>query len=139
MSDRPDVSLTATGVVCALGAGTDALWRGLLAGESRVGPCDVEGERLVAAPVPEATPEGMDRTDALIREAARQLTGSPAWTSVEPERLGVCLGTTQGPITTWSRDQQALAMRDGHRPAPPSLATPTSNLARLLRAGGPVA
>lgn len=136
LDDPPDVSLTATGVVCALGLGTDALWRGLLAGESRVGPCDVEGERLVAAPAPLPTPEGEDRTDALVREAARQLTASPAWASVEPARLGVCLGTTQGPIASWSQDQRTLAT---HRPATPSLATPTSNLARLLGARGPVA
>jgi dodecanoy-ACP synthase len=136
-------------VVSAFGRGAEALWQGLLSGRSRVAVCPElgtapDGAPLLAARVPDDAlghPTAEARTDALIAAAAQELTESPAWCTVDPARLGVCLGTTQGPIGRWTRDQQALA--DGEvdgaaAPQPPSLAAPTFNLARALGARGPV-
>jgi len=147
---RPEVLVSASGVVSAFGASGAALWEGLLAGATCVGPCpelglDLDGQPLRAARVPDEAlgPElagaGRDRTAALVSAAARQLLAAPAWATVQPDRLGVCLGTTQGPIGAWTADQLALAHNPAHRPAPPSLAAPTVWLARLLGARGPVA
>ena len=144
---RVDVALTACGVVSAFGRGAEALWQGLLSGRSRVAVCPelgtaTDGAPLLAARVPDDAlghPATEARTDALIAAAAQELTESPAWRTVNPARLGVCLGTTQGPIGRWTRDQQALAGAEvdgAAAPQPPSLAAPTFNLARALGARG---
>jgi 3-oxoacyl-[acyl-carrier-protein] synthase II len=85
----------------------------------------------------------VDRSEAMVLEAALQIMEHPAWdqlrAAVAPERLGICLGTTQGPIQRWSWDQERLHRDPAHRPEPPSIADPAYLLARLLDAGGPLA
>ncbi len=134
------VHLSAQGAVCALGCTEDALWRGLLGGRCQLraggrGP----GADLRAARVDDAllAPD-IDRSLALCRAAAAPITSNEAWSRVEPARLGVCLGTTQGTIQTWLEHQALLAGASSHVPPPPRLSDPAMETARLLGAGGPV-
>jgi 3-oxoacyl-(acyl-carrier-protein) synthase len=140
------VSLTSCGAVTAFGAGEQGLWQGLLAGEGmfRHVPAFLEG----AAPVAQVPAGALqrttasDRTDQLLEEAALQIQASPAWSRVSrlpPERVGICIGTTQGPIESWTWHQQQLAAVPGHRPEPPSIAHPAFRLARRLGTQGPLA
>lgn len=139
------------GLVCALGAGEEALWRGLLGGESAMAPCP---ELLPSAPsrrvgqVPPAVlgaePEPASRCLALLREAARQLREGPGWPaslgggSGDRPRLGLCIGTTQGEVRRWEAEQIALERDASLQPAEPALSGPTQALARELGADGPV-
>jgi 3-oxoacyl-[acyl-carrier-protein] synthase II len=134
------VWLTARGVICAHGLGEEALWSGLLAGETRIGPCAaLDGRRGAAVPdeLLAALPEP-DRATAMAAEAARQLLRSPALAGIDRRRLGVCVGTTQGAVWTWEEHQRRRAADPTHRPPPPTLADPTLAVARLLDAAGPV-
>jgi 3-oxoacyl-[acyl-carrier-protein] synthase II len=134
------VWLSARGVVCAYGLGEEALWSGLLGGETRIGPCAALDGRSGAA-VPDAllaTLPEPDRATALASEAARQLLRAPALAGIERRRLGVCVGTTQGAVRSWEQHQRLRAADPAHRPPPPTLAGPTLAVARLLDAGGPV-
>lgn len=132
-------ALTATGAVTALGADVRALWDGLLDGASRVAPTPefLDGSAPVAR-VPLAPSATEDRTDALLRLAANQLQESPAWhrAAADPRRVGLCVGTTQGPVHSWQQGQHRLGLE---RPALPDLAAPIHRLARHLGLGGPVA
>jgi len=137
------VSITARAVISAFGSGEEVLWNGLLAGASAFEPCPVltgsESSRIARIPDPPLPLEdGQDRTLSLVTLAARQLLESPAWRTVDPARLGVAIGTTQGPVLTWQAHQQRMAVDPSYRPAPPGLAGPALAVARLLGAGGPV-
>jgi 3-oxoacyl-[acyl-carrier-protein] synthase II len=138
------VSITARGVVSAWGAGEQALWRGLLSGESRVLPAAAADlpPMARAATVPDAALDpgaaGRDRTLAMVREAARQLRHSPAWSAVDPAALGVCVGTTQGAVQRWQAHQRRLAADPAHQPPAPELSDPAREVAAALGARGPV-
>ncbi len=142
---RTRVRLAARGVLTAFGAGEEALWEGLLRGESRVGSCpELLPEGARAARVPEEAlsraPGGrqLDRATALAVEAALQLGSHRERRGGERPRLGVCLGTTQGPVRSWEEEQVRLEREPAHRPAEPSLTDPAAAVARLLGADGPV-
>lgn len=155
------VAIAANGVVSPYGAGAAELWRGVLSGETAVAPhpelrlpgpvpqgASPQVTHPCAARVPDAALEGvgdprgdaLDRTEAMLRAAAAQIVASPAWerAAADPERLGVCVGTTQGPIVSWSRHQQRLRDDPHHVPPAPGLEGPTLALARALGARGPV-
>jgi len=140
------VSLTACGAVTAFGAGEESLWQGLLAGEGMVRPAPafLTGTAPVAQ-VPAGAlrrATASDRTDQLLEEAALQIQAAPAWSRVSqlpPERVGICVGTTQGPIESWAWHQRQLAAVPEHRPEPPSIAHPAFRLARRLGTRGPLA
>jgi 3-oxoacyl-(acyl-carrier-protein) synthase len=74
----------------------------------------------------------------MVHEAAQQIMQHPAWARVMPQRLGVCVGTTQGTIQTWTHHQEQMDLDPSFRPSPPSLADPAFYLARLMGATGPV-
>jgi len=136
------VMLTATGVVTAFGAGEQPLWQGLLAGRTCVGPTpDFMGGRVSVARVPDEALAGLhgDRSFRMLQQAAQQVQRCAAYRRVEGHRLGVCVGTTQGPIETWIRHQQRLAADGAHRPPLPGLYAPAHQLAELLGARGPLA
>lgn len=138
------VLLTARAVTCALGASANALWEGLLAGETAVRPCPVLGPHAWAARVPDemlgpSADLGRDRTLSLVEAAARQIVESPAWASVVPRRLAVCLGTTQGTVQTWEHHQELMSREPSHVPPAPGLLDPLADLARRLGASGPFA
>lgn len=138
------VSIIATAAMTPMGLGPEALWTGLLSGESwvRRTHSPESGQQVTAALVPpEAIGQrpGEDRALALTRRTVEQLLGSPAWARVDPTRLGVFVGTTQGAIQTWTEGQLRLrATPDGAPPAWPWLADPARLVARLTGAGGPV-
>ena len=136
------VSITAMGAVTPFGAGPEALWSGLIRGEGRVMPGESpeSGLPVVAALVPaETLGQGEDRALAMARLAADQLQASPAWARVDPARLGVFVGTTQGAIGTWSRHQRRLSEdAAGEAPPWPWLADPARLVARITGARGPV-
>ena len=75
----------------------------------------------------------------MLQQAAQQVQRCAAYRRVEGHRLGVCVGTTQGPIETWIRHQQRLAADGAHRPPLPGLYAPAHQLAELLGARGPLA
>lgn len=131
------VCITAAGAVTAFGAGTLPLWQGLCAAQTRVLPSPAADGQALGALVPHgalAEQRSGDRTLDLARAAAQQLTTSPAWASVDPLELGICVGTTQGSIHSWLRHQ-----RDPQgAPPPPRISDPARDLARRLGAGGPV-
>lgn len=135
------VYLTAVGVVSPFGASAEQLWDGLLRGGSLVQPCPELPTGARAARVPDTALAGIDhrdRTLAMVHEAAEQIMLHPAWARVVPRRLGVCVGTTQGTIQTWTQHQQQMAQDPSFRPSSPSLAEPAFQLARLMGATGPV-
>ena len=140
------VGLTAAGSVCAAGVGTQALWDGLLSGRSFVGPSPsfLGGAAPVGRVPDDALPARQedDRTLALLSSAAAQIEASPAWhrvTGLDPARVGLCVGTTQGPIESWSADQARLREDRARRPATPALAGPVHALAARLGIAGPLA
>lgn len=139
------VGLTAAGCVCAAGVGAQTLWDGLLAGRSFVAPspCFLEGTAPVGRVPDDALPaRGEDRALTLLSSAAAQIEASSAWSRVaglDPARVGLCVGTTQGPIETWTADQARLREDPTHRPATPALAGPVHALAARLGIAGPLA
>jgi 3-oxoacyl-(acyl-carrier-protein) synthase len=142
------------GLVCALGAGEEALWRGLLGGESAMATCPELLPQVLPAPswrvgqVPAtalgAGPEPVSRCLALLREAVRQLRDGPGWPtpvaggSGRRPRLGLCIGTTQGEVRRWEAEQIALERDNSMQPAEPALSGPPQALAEELDADGPV-
>jgi 3-oxoacyl-[acyl-carrier-protein] synthase II len=135
--------IAARGVVTAFGPGEGELFAGLLDGRSALSPLDRVGfPELLGGVVPEgalARSGPGDRALRLIREAALQIASSPALRRVRRERLGICVGTTQGPIESFEAGQRLLAARDGApRPPVPSISAPALEVARLLGALGPV-
>ncbi len=139
-------AIAAAAAVTPFGVGVGPLWRGLLSGRGQVKPQPrPEGgdDPVTAALVPPAAFEGRadeDRTLALVRLAAGELLEDPAWARVDPRRLGICLGTTQGAITRWTQHQRRLAAQPaGTQPPPwPWLADPARLLAEITGAQGPV-
>lgn len=136
--------LTATGVVTGFGSGEQALWDGLISNRTCVAPTSafLDGAAPVAR-VPDGllAPE-VERTWSMLHLAAQQILAAAPWSRVRalaPRRVGVCVGTTQGPIEQWTHDQRLLATRPGHRPALPGLAGPVHHLARMLDVTGPLA
>lgn len=137
------ISITARSIVCPVGASLESFWNNLLTGKTGIRHCPELGlgDQCLAARVPDAMlarTNAQDRTEALIMEAALQIKESPAWASINPQRLGVCLGTTQGPIQSWEFHQKKMYENLFHRPPLPSLSEPANTLARLLGAAGPV-
>lgn len=139
-----DVSITATAAVTPMGSGPEALWSGLISGRRRVisTRSPESGQEVRAALLPRGVLEprpGEDRTLTMIRRTVEQLLRSKAWPRVDPEQLGVFVGTTQGTIQTWTENQVRLRATPGGAPPPwPWLADPARLVARLTGAGGPV-
>ncbi len=140
-------SITATAAVTPYGKGPMALWRGLLTGghtvvrqprpdgEGEVTAALVPGEALALGP-------GEDRALALVRHAVEQLMASPAWSRVDPAELGICIGTTQGAISTWVEHQERQFANPDEQNLPPPpypwLADPARLAAQLTGAAGPL-
>jgi 3-oxoacyl-[acyl-carrier-protein] synthase II len=141
-----DPVITATGAVSGFGAGVEALWTGLLSGASRVEKTPAfSGGAAPVCRVPDGALPGARDTDwtfTMLAAAAREIQASPAWghaADIAPHRLGVCVGTTQGPIDRWLDHQRRLAADPSFRPDLPALSGPVHRLAKLLGARGPVA
>ncbi len=152
------VYITARGAISGFGAGEEALWRGLLSNQTALRTCTThEGQPAILASVPDGAlqPEAdRDWTEALLMAALSQIRRSAAWPTVEPSRLGICIGTTQGPIRSWEQHQraaaatpdQATAAQAAPDQAAPDQSSPASDIsdpvlkvARATHAGGPVA
>jgi 3-oxoacyl-[acyl-carrier-protein] synthase II len=106
MSRPPEIVVTGRGVVSSLGEGADTLYEALLAKRSGivdgVGACvDFDPESVMA-------PKEVRRTDRFTQlavAAADQAAGEAGVPgAVEPERLGVIMGTGIGGMTTLGRE-----------------------------------
>jgi 3-oxoacyl-[acyl-carrier-protein] synthase II len=111
-----DIVVTGRGAVTSVGTGADELVEALLAGDSGVRQSSEEGAPATAPCVdfdPEAwmTPKEARRTDRFAQlalaaslQAARE-AGLPD--GIEPERLGVLMGTGVGGLVTLQRECEA--------------------------------
>jgi len=145
VTSRVPVRIAAAGAVSGFGAGVEALWSGLLSGATRVGrtPSFLRGAAPVCR-VPDAVigERDADWTFTMLAAAARELRTCPSWAraaALPPGRLGVSVGTTQGPIDRWLDHQRRLAADPCFQPDRPALSGPVHRLARMLGAEGPVA
>src|SRR5689334_21088113 len=103
-ADTQQVVLTGMGLVCSLGCGADAVWQGVVAGRSGMGPLTVLEEHGGApriggqAPDPAARADGEFREIRLLRAAidealAQAGLGRSGW-PYPPRRCAAVLGTT---------------------------------------------
>src|SRR5439155_1650732 len=101
--------ITGRGVVSPLGTGLRAFWEGLLAGRSAVEPiAGFPADDLVpraAAEVRDVPRTDPDRAGGFALEAVTQALADAALepASVDPQRLGVALGTTLGGMQLFER------------------------------------
>ncbi|MGI8661733.1 MAG: beta-ketoacyl-ACP synthase II [Acidimicrobiales bacterium] len=113
------VAVTGLGVVGACGIGREAFWAGLLAPQS-------EGERRIHDFDPAASfdnPKEARRTDRFTQfayAAASEALAQSAMPSVDPDRVGVLLGTGIGGITT-TEEQIIVGHEKGARRVSPFL------------------
>src|SRR5262249_35108273 len=153
----PAVAITGAGVITAVGQDLDAFWAGLVTGVS--GITEIEGFPVsdlrvtrggeVKKPrrdIP-ASPSGDEgrhrrsiqcRTSRFLIHAAREALETAALRDAlpEPGRIGVVVGTALGGIDEASRALAAPGTLSGL--AGSAYDGPTRNLARWLRARGPV-
>jgi 3-oxoacyl-[acyl-carrier-protein] synthase II len=106
MSRPPEIVVTGRGVVSSLGEGADTLYEALLA--KRSGIVDGVGACVNFDPEFAMAPKEVRRTDRfthLAVAAADQAAGEAGVPgAVEPERLGVIMGTGIGGMTTLGRE-----------------------------------
>ncbi|WP_436495516.1 beta-ketoacyl-[acyl-carrier-protein] synthase family protein [Actinokineospora sp. HUAS TT18] len=136
-----DVVITGLGATTPLGGDVPATWEALLAGKNGVRRNDHEWAERYGLPARLHAPLAVDPTDVLPRVQARRLdrceqiaiiAAREAWADagfemprdeeapVDPERLGVCIGTgIGGPVTLL--DQDDLLETEGLRKVSPLL------------------
>lgn len=151
LSDNPIV-VTGIGAFSAAGDGVSALWNGAVTGRSTAeerefaGGAEPRRFAVCAAPNIDATqPElhPVRKMDRCVQTA--WLAANEAWSqsgvaaTCEPERIGVMVGSSRGPL---GKRNEALAS-SGNRPPRPSLAADTTfasvsgALAQFFKAKGP--
>ncbi|MDV6012756.1 beta-ketoacyl-ACP synthase II [Haloechinothrix sp. LS1_15] len=129
-----DVVVTGLGATTPLGGGVEETWDGFLAGRSGVSALEAEWVERFDLPVKIAAQLAVDPTEVLPRVEARRLDRSEqvaliaarqAWQDagfgddgVEPERLGVVVGTGIGGATTLLH-QDDLLEQNGLRKVSP--------------------
>lgn len=139
------VRVRGVGAVTALGASTDALWRGLatgtraLSGSPPSGRIDASVARLeLARRAPELEPRARTQGEVLLALAlveTLERAGMRASELAGP-RTAVVVGSTKG---TFEASQSALRGEPPARPTPEGpLAAPASFLAAITGASGPV-
>lgn len=123
---KADVVVTGLGATTPLGGDVESTWEGLLAGRSGVRTIEADWAEKYDLPVRIAAPLAVNPTDVLPRVQARRmdrceqiavLAARQAWadagfdiptdehTPVDPERLGVSIGTgIGGPLTLLEQD-----------------------------------
>ncbi|MBO0654345.1 beta-ketoacyl-[acyl-carrier-protein] synthase family protein [Streptomyces triculaminicus] len=117
MGDDREVLVTGLGAITPLGAGVEAMWEGMLAGESGVGrlgeewPADLPVRVAGTVPVDPLSLLGRvearkwDRCEQLAMIGSREAWQDAGRPEVEPERLAVVIGTgTGGILTTLGQD-----------------------------------
>ncbi|HVK24807.1 MAG TPA: beta-ketoacyl-[acyl-carrier-protein] synthase family protein [Actinokineospora sp.] len=136
-----DVVITGLGATTPLGGDVTTTWEALLAGKSGVRANEHEWAARYELPARLHAPLAVDPTDVLPRVQARRLdrceqiaiiAAREAWADagfemprdeeapVDPERLGVCIGTgIGGPVTLL--DQDDILEREGLRKVSPLL------------------
>ncbi len=151
---RVRIVVTGMGAVSPFGVGLDALWRGLLAGESAIGPFDlfdasahrthIAGQAPVDLDAP-AGPRGarLTRSDRFALAAAREAWEAAGLESVDRARMGVFFGSSTGGMLEGERFFREVASRGpGRARASRIAAHPTSGpaeaLARAFGIRGPV-
>lgn len=113
MSSGRSVVVTGTGALCAGGRNIAELWQSALAGRvnatwSGDGPSRVAVYRAPEFSTPDTpslNPRRADRTVLLALAAAHEAAHAAALPHrpVRPERLGVFIGSSRGPLDAWSR------------------------------------
>ncbi len=153
------VVVTGMGVVTPVGAGVDEFWAALLEGRSGVRTIEnldvgelatrfaaqVEDAAFFAQ-VPAKTRRRVDRFVAMALAAAIQAVAQSALGAhADPNRRGVCVGTSAGPLTTTAESSVALhhgGSRELRRRFPylatsGSTGAAAAEIARLVEARGP--
>ena len=130
-----DVAITGMGALTPLGVGVDAMWRGLLAGESGVGrisifdpsgfPCQIAGEVTDFDPAAAIGDRLARRTDRFVQFsiiAAKQALVDAGLDITDElrDRVGIYIGSGIGGITTLY-EQTAILRDRGHRRVSPFL------------------
>ena len=157
MSDR--VVVTGMGVVTPIGASVDEFWSALLAGRSGVRTIDdfdvselgtqfagQVDDAAYRARIPAKVARLVDRFLAMALAAAVQAVAQSGLAEhTRPDRVGVCIGTSAGPLST--NAESSVALRAGGprelRRRFPYLATSGSTggaaaeIARMVEARGP--
>lgn len=145
------IVIEAASVVSAYGCGVSTLWQGLNSGRSAIGTVsllDNPAPTVVAATIsdecisktsssPLSNP-GDDRALTLIERVTEDLLASIDGGELNRDRLGVCVGTTQGRIRTWEREQQRMRDDAAFVPQAPHNFYIAQRVADLVHAGGPV-
>jgi 3-oxoacyl-[acyl-carrier-protein] synthase II len=132
--DTDDIVVTGIGALTPLGADAPSLWRGLLAGangtrrltEPWAADLQVriaarlsdEAEAKLAAEVPPHQRRRLDRVQQMALVAAREAWADAGTPDVDPERLGVCVTSGIGGITTLLDQYDVLKERGPSRVSP---------------------
>lgn len=136
-----NVVISGYGAITPLGNGVEALWSGLLAGQSGVKKLDPGDPTWEKLPVRVAATVTADLESVLGRVRARKLDRSQqlaliataeAWKdagnpSVDPDRLAVVIGTGIGGINTLLEQNDILADRSARRVSPRTVPMLMSN------------
>jgi 3-oxoacyl-[acyl-carrier-protein] synthase II len=129
-----DVVVTGIGALTPLGPDAGSLWSGLLAGANGTRPLEqpwaadlavrfaaqlsVEAEEKMAAEVLPHQRRRLDRVQQMALVAAREAWADAGKPEVEPERLGVCVTSGIGGITTLLDQYDVLKERGPSRVSP---------------------
>lgn len=130
---RPRVVVTGMGVISSIGHGVDALWRGLLAGESRAARItrfDVSDYLVqIACEINDFDPlQYMDKKDARRHDRLVQFAVATATQAIEQaglevnpvnaDRIGVVFGTAIGGLETIHQGYETLYEKGAMRVSP---------------------
>src|SRR3989339_1326197 len=143
-ANRFPVSITACAMASALGEEPERFFQRLCDGEQAISPKLTFGNCPVACVDPirltsvSKLEHSGDRTEELLRYAANRMINHPHFSRVDPTRLGICVGTTQGMIESWEREQRILWEHPDKQVRTRRLYDVSLFLARLLGARGPV-
>ena len=129
-----DVVVTGIGALTPLGPDAPSLWQGLLAGANGTRPLEqpwaaqlavrfaaqlsVSAEEKMAAEILPHQRRRLDRVQQMALVAAREAWADAGKPDVEPERLGVCVTSGIGGITTLLDQYDVLKERGPSRVSP---------------------
>lgn len=131
MNER--VVITGMGAVTPLGNGVETFWEGLLAGKSGLGavtrfdaadfPCRIAGEVKAFDPLDFMEKKEARRMDRFVQfaVAAAKMAledGALNMQNVDPDRVGVYIGSGIGGLDTWEKQHKTLLERGPRRVSP---------------------
>lgn len=117
---KPQISITGTGLITALGNGVDPTWRALIAGEYIRDHSRICTTSIQPVPVLRDEVEGfasrftaLPRVTQLALIAARESVRAARWTSeqLHDDATALVVGTSKGPVIEWMTAPPGVAYR----------------------------